>query len=370
MEKKYNKYTNETLNLRSFYLRLLNKIWILPLAAVVGALIGVGIYLFVTVTLGPGKMYECTSKLYLTFATFGSEDEKVKVLDNYNAFTWNNDMLPNDEFHKIMEDVMAELGEDAPEITREEVVESVDIDLPSDNRVMHVTVTNKDQKKVESITDAVLETLTRFSDITEVYDSIRVIQKDPVQVVSRDERKGVAAFTGAVAFLILTFFGLLIYAAIDEAIFVPEDCEKRYGLPVLGILFKNDEKDDIFRNELSASYEKYISGAERTVFISADSVDSASVSEKDLESMKKIIGSEFESSLEKVTALSVPGKVLENYRNIGTADGVILSVPYGKRNATMTEHLISQLQKHECPIFGIVLARADLKFIKRYYRVK
>ncbi|MBO4458009.1 MAG: hypothetical protein J5802_09835 [Butyrivibrio sp.] len=374
MEKSYNKYTNETLNLRCFYLRLLGKLWILPVAAVVGALIGAGLYLLVTVTFGPGKMYECTSKLCLSYSYSTDSEKLIEMLDNsYNAYTWNNDILTTDVY--VMNPVMEELQKTAPEITKEEVIASTEIELPSDKRFMHVVVTNSDPDKVEKITSAMLTGLTAFGENFDPkkgnpYESIWVIQTDPVKVISTDQRLGVATIVGAVAFIILTFFALMIFSGIDEAIFVPEDCENRYGLPVLGILFKDDEKNEIFRNELSASYEKYVAGADRTVFISTDSVDSASASEKDLESLKKVIGSEFESSLEKVTALSVPGKVLENYRNIGTADGVILSVPYGKRNATMTEHLISQLQKHECPIFGIVFSRADLKFIKRYYRVK
>ena len=47
------KYTDETLNLRSFYLRLLKKIWILPVAALIGAILAGGIYYLVTVTFGP-----------------------------------------------------------------------------------------------------------------------------------------------------------------------------------------------------------------------------------------------------------------------------------------------------------------------------
>ena len=96
--------------------------------------------------------------------------------------------------------------------------------------------------------------------------------------------------------------------------------------------------------------------------ISSDAADNASFSEKDLESVKKTLGSDYDEKLSKIKAISAS--------DIGAAEGAILSVPYGKKNAAMTEHLISQLKKIECPVLGIVFTRADLKFIKRYYGIK
>jgi hypothetical protein len=36
----------------------------------------------------------------------------------------------------------------------------------------------------------------------------------------------------------------------------------------------------------------------------------------------------------------------------------------------MVEHTIAQLKKHGCRVVGVVLTRADLKFLKTYYRLK
>ena len=74
------------------------------------------------------------------------------------------------------------------------------------------------------------------------------------------------------------------------------------------------------------------------------------------------LGSDYDDKLSKIKAISAS--------DIGAAEGAILAVPYGKKNAAMTEHLISQLKKIECPVLGIVFTRADFKFIKRYYGIK
>ena len=65
--------------------------------------------------------------------------------------------------------------------------------------------------------------------------------------------------------------------------------------------------------------------------------------------------------------MAVPGTVLDNYRKIGTCDGVILCVPYGVKSGAMTEHVLAQLKKHDCPVLGLVLTRADKTFLYRYY---
>jgi hypothetical protein len=112
-----------------------------------------------------------------------------------------------------------------------------------------------------------------------------------------------------------------------------------------------------------------VAGAEKVIFISTDSALDVSVSEKDLLTVKESLGSRFSAQTENITAMETPGNVLENYRKIGTCDGVILGTPAGKRCGTMNDHIVAQLQKHECPILGVVLVRADEKFLKKYYRL-
>ncbi|SFU73294.1 hypothetical protein [Butyrivibrio sp. M55] len=387
------KYTDETLNLRSFYLRFLKKIWILPIAALIGAILAGGIYYLVTVTFGPERRYEAQARFHLTYSddAYIRNAEGERVLDWYNGATWTN-FIFND--HDFLLELVKNLKEEGVDISQErmkvleaaggpdisnqlQALEEVGVDVIKDEskinvkgdiisneRFLLVTINETDKKLVEKLTDAFIKSLESYPTYNEskAFESIVCMSKSDVYLEKADNRMGVAIVFGAILAVVLAFFAVLLLDAVDEAVYVPEDCEKRYGCPVLGTVFAGNEVSDLLRGELAGLYDKYAADKENLLFISSDATDDASFSEKDLESVKKSLGSEYDNKLSKVKAISAS--------EIGAADGAILAVPYGKKNAAMTEHLISQLKKIECPVLGIIFTRADLKFIKRYYGIK
>lgn len=387
------KYTDETLNLRSFYLRFLKKIWILPIAALIGAILAGGIYYLVTVTFGPERRYEAQARFHLTYSddAYIRNAEGERVLDWYNGATWTN-FIFND--HDFLLELVKNLKEEGVDISQErmkvleaaggpdisnqlQALEEVGVDVIKDEskinvkgdiisneRFLLVTINETDKELVEKLTDAFIKSLESYPTYNEskAFESIVCMSKSDVYLEKADNRMGVAIVFGAILAVVLAFFAVLLLDAVDEAVYVPEDCEKRYGCPVLGTVFAGNEVSDLLRGELAGLYDKYTADKENLLFISSDAADDASFSEKDLESVKKTLGSEYDNKLSKVKAISAS--------EIGAADGAILAVPYGKKNAAMTEHLISQLKKIECPVLGIIFTRADLKFIKRYYGIK
>ena len=393
MDIKKVKYTDESLNLRSFYLRFLKKIWILPIAALIGAIIAGGIYYLVTVTFGPERRYEAQARFHLTYSddAYIRNAEGERVLDWYNGATWTN-FIFND--HDFLLELVKNLKEEGVDISQErmkvleaaggpdisnqlQALEEVGVDVIKDEskinvkgdiisneRFLLVTINETDKELVEKLTDAFIKSLESYPTYNEskAFESIVCMSKSDVYLEKADNRMGVAIVFGAILAVVLAFFAVLLLDAVDEAVYVPEDCEKRYGCPVLGTVFAGNEVSDLLRGELAGLYDKYTADKENLLFISSDAADDASFSEKDLESVKKTLGSEYDNKLSKVKAISAS--------EIGAADGAILAVPYGKKNAAMTEHLISQLKKIECPVLGIIFTRADLKFIKRYYGIK
>ena len=387
------KYTDETLNLRSFYLRFLKKIWILPIAALIGAILAGGIYYLVTVTFGPERRYEAQARFHLTYSddAYIRNAEGERVLDWYNGATWTN-FIFND--HDFLLELVKNLKEEGVDISQErmkvleaaggpdisnqlQALEEVGVDVIKDEskinvkgdiisneRFLLVTINETDKELVEKLTDAFIKSLESYPTYNEskAFESIVCMSKSDVYLEKADNRMGVAIVFGAILAVVLAFFAVLLLDAVDEAVYVPEDCEKRYGCPVLGTVFAGNEVSDLLRGELAGLYDKYTADKENLLFISSDAADDASFSEKDLESVKKTLGSEYDNKLSKVKAISAS--------EIGAADGAILAVPYGKKNAAMTEHLISQLKKIECPVLGILFTRADLEFIKRYYGIK
>ena len=387
------KYTDETLNLRSFYLRFLKKIWILPVAAFIGAILAGGIYYLVTVTFGPERRYEAQARFYLTYSddAYIRNAEGERVLDWYNGATWTNFIFNDHDFLLELVKTMKEEGVDisqermkvleaagGPDISnqlqaleeagvdviKDESKINVKGDIISNERFLLVTINETDKELVEKLTDAFIKSLESYPtyNASKAFESIVCTSKSDVYLEKTDNRIAVAIIFGAILAAVLAVLAILLIDAVDEAIYVPEECEKRYGIRVLGTVFQGNETCDLLRGELAKLYDKYVADKENIVLISSEAANDASFSEKDLESLKKTLGSDYDAKLSKIKAISAS--------DIGAAEGAILAVPYGKKNAPMTEHLISQLKKIECPVLGIVFTRADLKFIKRYYGIK
>lgn len=377
MERGSKGHKDESLNLRSFYLRLLRKIWIIPVAALVGALLAIGLYTLVTVTFGPAVVYRAQARLEISFAY---DENKGSLVDYYNAYTWDKELVPTDD---ILNPIIKELeasqimvvdGDpdvdtgNAKVITRDELLEAITADIPSDVRLMRLSVEYGDKDMADVILQASVNSLEAYGDSNKAFDSIKCRGIEKAKLVTYSDRSVVAAVFGAIFAVVVVILMHMLFSALDDAIYVPEDGEKRYALPVLGVMF--DKPVDFFTNEAVAAFEKVTEGMSQVAVISTDSIDSDKRSREDLSSFADLIDGTEAAGKVKLMAMAVPGTVLENYRKIGTCDGVILCVPYGVRKGAMTEHVIAQLKKHECPILGILLVRADKKFICRYYGLK
>ncbi len=372
-------HLEESMNLRSFYLRLYRKLWIVPVALIVGALIGLFIYTLATVTFGPKRVYSADATLYISFAY---DENKGSLVDYYNAFTWNTLVGTDAIMEPIVEDlekngisVISEAVSNATSasgtgniISVDELKKAINADIPSDVRVMVLTVTHADKDITNKILKAAVKSLINYGVINDAFDSIKRLSENEARLVVYTDRSRVAAIFGAICAAILTVLCMMLWDVLDDAVYTPEDAEKRYGLPVLGTLFKNSkDREEFFKNECIAAFESTVKGKDQVAVIATDSIKDGEKSEQDCKDLKEMLGSAFDESGVKFVPMAVPGSVLDNYRKIGTCDGVILCVPYGVRGGAMTEHVYAQLKKHECPVLGIVLTRTDRTFLYRYY---
>ena len=368
---------DEVLNLRSFYLRLIRKIWILPVAAAVGGLICGLIYFFATVVYGPARSYSATATIYIDFAY----DESGEVVDWYNAYTWNLLMATDDIIDETMEN-LKEAG--IPEITdssvvsgissgvsRKEVLESTSADIPSDVRVMVLTITNNDKELTDAILKASAASLESFGETHDEFNSIKQIGQTEAELVVYTDRTLTAVIFGVVMGLIVAIFAGLIWNTLDDAIYIPEDVQTKYGITLLGTMTKTGvQMPDRFRNELIESADAFFKGKSQIELIAAGNWEDDSRSKEDSYRLHEMIEGVFDFNKTAITGIEIPGKNTDSYRKIKETDGVIITIPAGKRCGSATDHLISQLQKHGCEIIGIILTDVDVKFLKRYYRMK
>ena len=164
------------------------------------------------------------------------------------------------------------------------------------------------------------------------------------------------------------FQGRNFLDAMDDAIYVPEDGERRSHLPVLGVMPKKDQELPVrFKNELIACSKKILGAHTSIAVISVADTDENDTAAEVVDSFKNIVKSTFNFDRTQIKALPLPGTTLESYRDISECEGVVIAIPQGARKGTSVEHIISQLHKHDCPVLGIIMTDTDMKFLDWYY---
>ncbi|MBQ7678701.1 MAG: hypothetical protein IJT34_02505 [Butyrivibrio sp.] len=357
---------SERINLRCFYLRLLRRLWVLIPVLAAGAVTGLVTYYLAVSIFGPGIQYETNSTLYIDFAY---DPETGTLVDYYNAYTWNT-LIPTDEMTKPLVDALAGEGvtvaEEGGQLTREALFAAIRADIPSDVRVMVVTVTHPDRGVTEAITRSVCKALVHYGKINDAFDQIRVLQSD--EKAHRKvwtDRSAVAAGLGAVLFLLGALCILLLMEAMDDAVYVPEEAAYRYQLPVLGVLTREaEEEPSMLRGELIASVrelEKKVTASELSLFHASDREEPSAAARAAVR-LGEVLGQQ------EQTFSCTPCTLSRDLRGMPCI-GAVVAIPMGQRERAMTEHLLSQLAQREIPILGLLLTEADGAFLKRYYRL-
>lgn len=391
------KRKDENLSLRGYYLRLLARWYVLPLAVIAGALLGAFVYYLLHVIYAPAREYAGGARLYLEF----SGDAAGNARDYYNAWTWKELITTDDILNVAMEKLAAtgaaqekeqtgeavrtdgsavkkeddELwlvpgdGSKTGEITRAEVLESVTVKLPSDLRVMMLTVTHHDPAFVEAVLPAMTDALTAFGDTNENFREIRVMETiPPLPVVTTDRTKS-AVILGAVLSGLICCFFLALFYAVDDAVYDPEACAARFDLPVLGVLpaesDRRPETDARFAVQLEEEMRAACAGAFRNVrqaavcAVSDDNQESARLAER----ISSVLGADFCAG----ACRFIPCETASPSAGEEQPDRAIVCVPAGRRGSAYAEHLIAQLKLRNIPIAGLILYDARLPYLRRLY---
>ena len=313
------RYADAGMDMKKLALCFLRKVWLVFLAAVVGAVVGGVIYGVSHVVPKSEREYRAVSKIYLDFAA----DETGEVYQAYNGYTWN-DLIATDP---ILDLTMLNLPES---YTREEVMEATDAEILSDLRLLTITVTTHDPDRCDAIVHAVGQSLTELGNTAKEFKQIDVIQTTEAELVVADSRLVQAVLVGLVAAVILVLLGMMFYYVLDDRIIVASDLRQVTDVPFVG----------------------YAGAGER-------------------------LNGEYESSLaclkertSKVSILAVTqGETItqESWRKLCASEGVVVVADYGKVHAAYLTYIIEQLRVRECRLVGVAIGGADEKFLRRYY---
>lgn len=370
----------EMLNLRSFYIRLCKKIWIIPVAAVVGALISFIIYFLATTVFGTGTTYESEATLYIDFAY---DEETGTQVDYYNAYTWNT-LIATDEIIDTTMNNLTEMGIGELEgsattggsidagVTRAQVIADTNADIPSDVRVMVLTITDADSDLAYAIAQATSDSLVKYGESNDAFESIKVLSCNESIAYVYTDRTLVAVIFGAVLGIITCILLMMLMSLLNDAAYVPEDIEKKYHLPVIGVLSSEGTQElQYFRNLLIATANHLIVHTSDVKVVSPlDKGEDKKYALAANTRLKEVLGNDFDFGKTSIISSQMPSAGQDAVKELDLSDGVIIAIPAGKKNlGAITENLLSELHKLDVPVLGFVLTDADMKFLKRYYGI-
>lgn len=303
------KYGNEGMDCKKLMLCLIQKIWIVVLASVIGALLGGGIYLFYHVVLNSNREYRAQSKVYLDFAP----DESGEIYQEYNGYTWNDLMSTT----RILDTTMSHLQD---RYTEEEVTAATKAEILSDLRLLTITITTSDADKTAEILKATDLSLVDMGAREKEFIDIEVIKETEPELVAVDDRLFQAALVGFGIALFVTLLGMALLYVFNDKIYVPTDIRSVTNIPFVGFVF------DLEKDKKEASRQN---------------------TQKWLASMQK--------DLE------------ESKEHLQQADSIFLEIPYAKMTRTELDYQLEHLEVTRVHVAGIVIRDADVRFIKWYY---
>ena len=368
-------YRNREMDLKRLVLFLQKKLWLVIMLVILGATAGGILYQMLHSMKMPVE-YQAVSKLYISFG----HDESGEVYQYYNGYTWN-DLLDTDP---IMDLVMMYL----PGYEKEQVMEATTAEILSDIRLLTITVRGEEEKFVREISRATENGLKEFGRESEELEQIKVIRSGVPQRVYWDDRTSAACITGAVILGVISLLVIGFNYALDEAVYVQEDIEKRYGVKALGILTRSQKGLEPYARELKANI-RYAVG-EKKAFAVVDMDNHADLRGSELERIlnreamevfggghtreEEDFGWNFAKEEEqlpegewKVTAFGENVLSEEECRQLREIGGVILLLPFGVDVGRKTSRILSLLKNQDCPVIGMVVAQADEEFLNRYY---
>lgn len=342
------KYGKEPLNTRLFVLRLIRKLPVILLAAVLGAICIGGPYFLTRVTFGPAKEYEAVTDFYIDYAV--QEDGTQYMY--FNSATWGQ-LIKDDVITDKILTHMAWPGESADAenaqtmllsdiekaagITKQQLQGYLYATMLSDTRIATTTVTTNDPALTMKIEKALVQAMFDFGEQQKEIAEVRILQ-EPTEaaLVAMDVRTFRACMVGVVLFVFVTVLYLCLYYALDEGIHIPETFEKRFGIPMLGT---------IRSKELPVLAEKLLT--EKPLLLTADK-------EVDPEQVKK--------------ALAERGVEAEEARSPEELSGrkLLLIIKAGAHNGKQIEKTLDFCKKCEYSIAAALLWEADEKLIRAY----
>lgn len=230
------------IDLREIFTYLYNHIYVLILAALIGAML---MYL-VSALVWP-KSYESSTKIYVLNQ---QEQQTVTYNDLQTGTQLTKDYAKLVVSRAVTTQVMADLDlqnkyEDMEEITPDELAEMITVENLSDTRVIQITVKDVSPTRAQDIANAV-----RVAASEHIYDVMDIEAVNVVDTASLPEEPEspnmlMNTLLGGVAGLALAVGVYIVIFLLDDTIKTPDDVEKYLGLSVLASIPYDEAADTV-----------------------------------------------------------------------------------------------------------------------------
>jgi capsular polysaccharide biosynthesis protein len=332
-------FMNESMDYKKMFLCFKKALlWVLA-APVAGAIVGAALYFIVYAA--TAVEYQAESHFYMRFAQMPDGD----VADYYNGYTWNSLLHTDAILDYVVAAIVAEGSENVEALDGggsvseiKEILRSGIINgrILSDVRLLSVTFTASNPAKAATVQRGVEIGLPNFAAGMPEFASFELISSTAPQLVLFDNYIWRAAAGMAALFLVLALFAWWFYFILDDSLYTVADVEKRYPYPALGILLKGEEitDEEFYFAETKENLTYFLQGKINILYLSAEQMP-----------------------YPKNAALR-------------TCSGVVLTVPFARRNGKAAERYVTYLRNMQVEILGVLITEADAKFLKAYYGTK
>lgn len=304
-------FMKEIMDMRRFFLCLLRKWWLIILALVLGAILGVGIYKIYYAITDSKPKYQVTNDYYVAF----NVKDYPNGMDYYNAYTWGLFVVDD----KIVDDAFSCIDSSA-NVTKQDIKDSVSTKMVSDYRIISVSVTNTDETKVNVISEAYKEAMPKFADYVNELYSIELWSCGDKIIANVHDKALNAAILGSIITAIIFAFAWAIFYCIDDRIYVENDLNRSINIPFLGYDCEGFAEDTKLNTDAIVKDAKTV-------------------------------------TCETVNDIPKDSEI----------DGVIIAIPMGKRSATKVSYDLGMFAKQNIKVYGAVLTECDKTYLKCYY---
>lgn len=333
-------YADETIDKKLFWLCTLKKLWILAAGICVVSLLLGGSYFLYRNLLASEKQYCAQGDVYVDYIP---EDGYGISTVYLNEDVWKA-LVKSDAF---VEKVAERLAQENINISREQILESVDASLEKETRIVTVKATTADPVISEIMAEALLQAVLDYgNDYKDVASAYVLTAVGGAKRVVTDDWTGRLFLLGAVLGAFVSLTGILLSVTLDDSVYVPEQFERRYGIKMFGIAGEEQTNENI----------TYALREAKRVVLTAPEEVAAGETESALQAL---LG-------ENVRVETVPGQT--GYTDtLRQADGIVLAVESGRHDGKKIENLLRFLDQQGCTVTGAILLYPDERFLRQYY---